>query len=101
MRDEPAAASALTFRGSALAIDSAGNVTFAASAHAPKDVVPIPPALQVGDTYLIWSEVNYRYVPAVGYVMAKTGVPLSDFSYTRPRQSACVTYPAAGACPTL
>ena len=84
----------------ALTIDSSGNVTFGAATHAPKDVVAIPTALQVGDTYLIWSEVSYVYVPAVGYVMAKTGVPLSDFTYTRPRQSACVMY-GTTTCTTL
>ena len=83
-----------------LTIDSSGNVTFGVSPHAPKDVVAIPTALQVGDTYLIWSEVGYVYVPAVGYVMAKTGVPLSDFTYTRPRQSACVMY-GTTTCTTL
>src|SRR3954454_872914 len=54
--------------------------------------VTIPGALQVGDTYLIYSEVSYLYVPTVGYVMAKAGITLSDFSYTRPRQSTCVMY---------
>jgi Flp pilus assembly protein TadG len=83
-----------------LTIDSSGNVTFGVSPHAPKDVVAIPTALQVGDTYLIWIEVGYVYVPAVGYVMAKTGVPLSDFTYTRPRQSACVMY-GTTTCTTL
>jgi len=29
-------------------------------------------------------------------VMAKAGVTLQDFTYTRPRQSLCVTYPAPG-----
>jgi Flp pilus assembly protein TadG len=85
----------------ALTIDSSGNVTFGVSAHAPKDVVVIPTDLQVGGTYVIWSEVSYVYVPAVGSVMAKTGVTLKDFTYTRPRQSACVTYPTPGNCPTL
>jgi Flp pilus assembly protein TadG len=84
----------------ALTIDSSGNVTFGAATHAPKDVVAIPPALQVGGTYLIWSEVSYVYVPAVGYVMAKAGVTLSDFTYTRPRQSACVMY-GTTVCTTL
>ena len=55
--------------------------------------VAIPTALQIGDTYLIYSEVNYKYVPTVGYVMAKTGITLSDFTYTRPRYSKCVDYP--------
>lgn len=42
--------------------------------------------------YLIFSEVSYLYVPAVGYIMNKLGVTLADFNYTRPRQSICVTY---------
>lgn len=53
--------------------------------------------------YLIFSEVSYLYKPALGYVMAKAGVNLSDTAYTRPRQSTCVfnvpaPYPA---CPVL
>ena len=61
--------------------------------------VSIPAALQIGGTYLIYAEVNYKYVPAVGYVMNKLGVTLSDFTYTRPRQSSCVLYNAT-VCPT-
>jgi len=61
--------------------------------------VSIPAALAVADTYLIFSEVSYRYVPTVGYVMAKAGVNLSDVAYTRPRQSRCVLYSPATACP--
>jgi Flp pilus assembly protein TadG len=64
--------------------------------------VTIPAELQVAGTYLIYSEVSYLYVPAVGYVMAKAGINLSDSTYTRPRQSACVIYPtpASGALPS-
>src|ERR1700710_45554 len=40
--------------------------------------VAIPAALAVAGTYLIFSEVSYLYTPAVGYVMAKAGVTLSD-----------------------
>lgn len=58
------------------------------------DNVTLPTALQVGGTYVIYAEVKYKYVPAVGYVMAKAGVPLSDYTYTRPRQSLCTKYPA-------
>jgi Flp pilus assembly protein TadG len=54
--------------------------------------VVIPTALLVGGTYLIFSEVSYLYVPVVGYVMSKSGINMSDFSYTRPRQSTCVMY---------
>ena len=66
--------------------------------------VSIPSALQVGGSYLIFSEVSYLYVPTIGYVMAKTGVNLTDFAYTRPRQALCVIYPtpsgAMPSCPT-
>ena len=53
--------------------------------------VTIPTALQVGGTYLIYSEVSYAFVPTVGYVM-KNSITLSDFTFTRPRQSTCVMY---------
>jgi Flp pilus assembly protein TadG len=64
------------------------------SSHNKGDVVTIPLGLQVADTYLIWSEIDYKYVPTVGYMMNKLGVNLHDATYTRPRQSICVDYPA-------
>jgi Flp pilus assembly protein TadG len=60
--------------------------------RAAGSAVAIPTALQVGGTYLIYSEVSYLYVPSVGYVMGKAGINLSDFTFTRPRQSTCVMY---------
>ncbi len=88
----------------ALAIDTAGNVTVGASAHTVSQIVVVPPDLNVDGTYLIWSEVSYNYTPTIGYVMATTGVNLSDFAYTRPRQTVCVLYPTPApgttpACP--
>jgi Flp pilus assembly protein TadG len=68
--------------------------------RASGSTVTIPAALKVGGTYLIWSEVSYRYVPAVGYVMLPAGVNLSDTAFTRPRQSSCVLYKQT-VCPTL
>ena len=53
---------------------------------------PSRPRCKVGDTYLIFSEVTYKYVPTIGYVMAKAGINLTDFTFTRPRQSLCVLY---------
>jgi Flp pilus assembly protein TadG len=50
--------------------------------------------------YLIFSEVSYLYKPALGYVMSKAGITLSDTSYARPRQSTCVFYGSETACPT-
>ncbi len=67
-------------------------------AHQVGDVVSIPSALAIDGTYLIFSEVKYLYTPAVGYVMAKAGITLSDVAYTRPRQSACVFYSPATQC---
>ena len=76
--------------------------------YAPRatgSTVTIPIELKVSGTYLIFSEVAYKYVPAVGKVMAPAGVNLTDVAYTRPRQSTCVIYPAPAsgalpACPT-
>jgi Flp pilus assembly protein TadG len=53
--------------------------------------VAIPTALQAGGSYLIYSEVSYAFVPTVGYVL-KNSITLSDFTFTRPRQSTCVMY---------
>jgi Flp pilus assembly protein TadG len=77
----------------AMTVNSSGGVVLGTSSHSQKDIVTIPSALLVGGTYLIWSEVSYNYVPAVGYLMAKTGINLRDLTYTRPRQSQCVDYP--------
>jgi Flp pilus assembly protein TadG len=67
--------------------------------RATGSTVAIPTALKVGGAYMIYSEVKYQYVPSIGYVMAKTGIALSDLSYTRPRQSVCVMYNTT-VCPT-
>jgi Flp pilus assembly protein TadG len=72
------------------------------------DIVEIPDALKIAGTYLIYSEVKYKYVPSVAWFMNKTdGITLSEISFTRPRQGLCVVYPApaSGAampgCPLL
>ncbi len=85
----------------ALTIDRLGNVTIADPSPAKPSVVPIVDELKIDGTYLIWSEVSYKYMPTIGYVMAKAGVDLTDFAYTRPRQSLCVIYPTptSGALP--
>lgn len=70
--------------------------------------VPVPAALigkdstgkVIANQYLIFSEVSYLYTPAVGYVMGKAGVTLTDQTYTRPRQSTCVFYSPDTACTT-
>jgi Flp pilus assembly protein TadG len=77
-------------------------------------LVTIPTDLIVKDStgkvvpnqYLIFSQVNYVYKPAVTWgMMPDVGVTLKDVSYTRPRQTVCVIYPtptigALPPCPT-
>jgi Flp pilus assembly protein TadG len=70
----------------------ATQATLTSSTHSPGDVITIPSPLVVNRTYLILSEVSYRYVPTIGYVMASSGVNLNDVSYSRPRQSSCIVY---------
>ena len=65
-----------------------------AAPRATGTTVTIPDALKVGDTYLIFSEVDYTYTPTVGYVL-KSSLPLHDTSYTRPRQVTCIMYGGA------
>lgn len=75
-------------------ITQSSGVTSAALKTSPRnagDVVTVDSNLSVADTYLIWSEVSYRYTPVVGYVI-KSGVTLSDQTYTRPRQTKDVPY---------
>jgi Flp pilus assembly protein TadG len=84
--------------------DSSCNVVLG-SGRAVSSSVTIPGALASAGTYVMYSEVSYLYTPAVGYVVSKSGLNLSDVAYARPRQSLCVFYPppAAGAnppCPT-
>ena len=81
-----------------LVIDTSGNVTIAPmDPHNPGDVVTLPSTLVVAKgTFVIWGKVSYKYTPAVGYVMAKTGITFNDTAYTRPRQVLCVLYPTAG-----
>ncbi|WP_235976888.1 TadE/TadG family type IV pilus assembly protein [Bradyrhizobium archetypum] len=63
--------------------------------HNKGDIIEVPQALKIAGTYLIFSEVKYVYKPSVAWFINKeTGITLSDISYTRPRQSLCVVYPA-------
>ena len=79
----------------------ATQASLAPSSHNAGDIVTVPTALSVKQTYLILSEISYLYTPAVGYVMGKAGVTLTDVAYTRPRQTTCVTYNSVPAgCPT-
>jgi len=64
-----------------------------AAPHSAGDIIEIPEALKMGGTYLIYSEVSYKYVPSVAWFINKVnGITLSDVTYTRPRQGLCVMY---------
>src|SRR3954447_24024520 len=93
---DPATHQARVQWSKASTFNAAGNVILGVSSHSPGDIITIPAALNVDDSYLIWSEVSYKYVPAVGYVMAPAGITLSDQTFTRPRQFGCVIYKTAG-----
>jgi Flp pilus assembly protein TadG len=88
-----------------LVIDGAGNVTISGTPpHTPGTVVTLPSTIAVAKgTFVIWSEVSYKYTPAVGVVLGQTGITFRDVAYTRPRLVLCVIYPTGGSstCPTL
>lgn len=71
----------------------ATQATLGTSARKAGDKVTsiIPAALLIPSTYLILGEASYTYSPTIGYVL-KSSLPLSDVSYTRPRQTTCVPY---------
>ena len=79
-------------------VSGAPHATLKDSQRKKGDTVTVPAGLLVPKTYLIWSEVSYTYKPTIGYVMAKAGITLKNQSYTRPRQSDCVNYPALANC---
>lgn len=61
-------------------------------------VYPVPNALVGKDAsgnwlanqYLIVGDVNYRYVPTIGWVVSKNGVTSTEVAFTKPRQMTCV-----------
>jgi Flp pilus assembly protein TadG len=81
-----------------LVMSATGDVSLASTApRNPGDIVTLPPNIVVAkDTFVIWSEVSYKYTPAVGIMLAQTGMTFRDFAYTRPRLVTCVLYPTAG-----
>ncbi|KZD22777.1 hypothetical protein A4A58_27945 [Tardiphaga robiniae] len=62
------------------------------------DIVSVPTNLIVKDAngnylanqYLILGEVNYNYVPTIGWVVPKGGLTLPAAMFMRPRQTSCV-----------
>jgi Flp pilus assembly protein TadG len=81
---------------SSVTIDSTGKATvdwsdtFNGTARTKGSTVTLPAALNVANTSLIWSEVQYTYKPVIGYVVTGT-LTLKDQIYMRPRVSPSVT----------
>ena len=74
---------------------TSGVANVADDTDTPTDMVVtsrIPPNLLVANTQFIWSEVTYNFTPITGYVMGTAVIPLSEQTFTRPRQSAKVDY---------
>ncbi len=68
--------------------------TLNGTARSVGQVVNIPSALAVPNTYLVLSEVQYAYNPTYGYVLTGT-LTLSDQMYMRPRQSTSIARTAS------
>jgi Flp pilus assembly protein TadG len=81
---------------SSVTIDSTGKATVAWSEHlnstarATGSTITLPTALNVANSSLIFSEVQYNYTPTIGYVISGT-ISLKDQIYMRPRLSDKVT----------
>ena len=77
---------------SSVKIDANGKATvdwsntLNGTARAKGSTVTLPAALNVANTSLIWSEVQYTYKPTIGYVITGT-LTLKDQIYMRPRLS--------------
>jgi Flp pilus assembly protein TadG len=77
---------------SCVAIDSTGKATVTWSdtlngtTHGVGSAVTLPAALNIANTALVWSEVQYTYKPTIGYVITGT-LTLKDQMYMRPRLS--------------
>jgi Flp pilus assembly protein TadG len=79
-----------------VSIDSNGKATVIWSdtlngtPRAKGSTVTLPAALNVPNTSLLWSEVEYNYKPTIGYVITGT-LKLTDQIFMRPRLSDTVT----------
>lgn len=106
-------AATMTQKVTQLAVDGSKNVKVAWSYSATVNnntatitqgydknavITTVPANLLVPNTYLIWSEVSYKYTPITGYLIGTVAIPLSDETYTRPRQSDCVYYGTSTTC---
>lgn len=94
---EPFSSAPLQVTVTCLTIDSSGKATVywsrtmgGSPLHKVGDVVSLQSPLNAPNTSMIWSEVQYGYKPAIGYVISGT-LDLKDSMYMRPRLSDTVT----------
>ena len=86
----------MTLTVSAVSIDSDGRakVAWSDTRNGTKrqvgETVPVPDALKVPNTTLIWSEGTYKYTPMFGYVITGT-LTFDEHLYMSPRLSDTVT----------
>ncbi|HWM45398.1 MAG TPA: TadE/TadG family type IV pilus assembly protein [Xanthobacteraceae bacterium] len=91
----PYATSNLKVTVSSIEIDANGQAkikwsrSYNGTAHSP-DSVPLPAALKVPNTSLIWGEASYDYKPMFGTTVFKASLTLGDANYMRPRISSIV-----------
>ena len=77
---------------SSVKVDAQGKATIDWSdtlngtARSKGSTVTLPAALNIPNSSLIWSEVQYNYTPVIGYVITGT-MNLKDQIYMRPRMS--------------
>ncbi|MGA7023596.1 MAG: TadE/TadG family type IV pilus assembly protein [Pseudolabrys sp.] len=69
-----------------------GEATTGVTKRAPGEVVTIPANLAVPNSYLVFTEVSYQYVPVTGFSpgfshISASGITLSDVMYMAPRIS--------------
>jgi len=91
----PYSAQQLTEVISELSINAQGQAsvvwsdTLGGTARTAGQLVNIPTALAVPNTYLIMAETQFSYTPSYGYVLTGT-ITLTDQSYMMPRQSTSI-----------
>lgn len=86
----PASSSVLSIKVSEIDVDADGTAKYrwsrarTGSGHQTTDTPTIPNALKVANNKLIFSEVTYKYTPAVGYIITGS-LNLSDKMYMNMR----------------
>jgi hypothetical protein len=84
--------SCLKIDGTGIARVAWGEATTGVTARADNEVVTIPANLAVPNSYLVFSEISYQYIPVTGFSrgfshISASGITLSGVMYMAPRIS--------------